>query len=468
MPLAAVTSAPFDASTLSEEVVLHESWRQASKEALSALRREASVVVLGLPGTGKTFLLQSLGQRLRSGGWRVRSLTASQLPDPKLQTDILLADEVDCLPGEALDALRDWSGLFIAAGSPEIAPYLERRACAVVTVTLEPLSPEDVARFVASRLSRAGYRRDLLEPDAVLALSRHSAGLLRLVDMLAGSAMFLAEREGAERVSKRHVDEAAAMRESGDSVRAVEADLARLSRPIPRSTVTPMLARLEPESHSASSSRANRVALGLGGLLLLGELGWVLLPSQHPRHPPELPQHKAALTFPSTSVPLALTIPTQPSVAQPPATPLVPPLAVPPAPFGLPSNATALSLGGSERSAPSTPSRPNESVQAFKGPILNETMNQTGQLSLDIRRSGPSNLTMRFQASAGLIGSGNLIGTITADGRLIATGRLMMGRNPFTASIVATLVGDRLKGTAIFTRPETDSTARSRFDLSRF
>ena len=61
-----------------------------------------------------------------------------------------------------------------------------------------------------------------------------------------------------------------------------------------------------------------------------------------------------------------------------------------------------------------------------------------------------------------------LRGTLIADVRITMPGRLIMGRNLYDATLVATIVGDKLTGTATFVRPEPGSMARSSFSLTRF
>ena len=98
---------------------------------------------------------------------------------------------------------------------------------------------------------------------------------------------------------------------------------------------------------------------------------------------------------------------------------------------------------------------------------MNETLGQGGQLALALRTQGAGPVTAYFHAYAGLIGTGELTGTISPDGKLNLSGRLMMGRNPFDCSLTGTLSGDRLTGSATFVRPGTGSNARSSFTLSR-
>jgi hypothetical protein len=104
---------------------------------------------------------------------------------------------------------------------------------------------------------------------------------------------------------------------------------------------------------------------------------------------------------------------------------------------------------------------------AFRGPIMNETMGQGGQLALALHGQGAGPVTAHFHAYAGLIGTGELTGTMSPDGRLSLSGRLMMGRNPFDCTLTATVAGDRLTGSATFFRTGAGASARSSFTLSR-
>jgi hypothetical protein len=104
----------------------------------------------------------------------------------------------------------------------------------------------------------------------------------------------------------------------------------------------------------------------------------------------------------------------------------------------------------------------------FRGPVRNETLGREGQLSLSFRRpAGAGPVTLRFHASAGLLGTGALTGTISADGQLTATGRLMMGRNPFDCELTARITGDQLAGSASFVRSGRAAVSRSTFLLTR-
>jgi hypothetical protein len=113
-------------------------------------------------------------------------------------------------------------------------------------------------------------------------------------------------------------------------------------------------------------------------------------------------------------------------------------------------------------------SAPRGTDLAFRGPIMNETMGQGGQLDLAIRTQGSTGpVTARFHAYAGLIGTGELTGTISEDGQVRLSGRLMMGQNPFDCSLNGKLAGDRLTGSATFVRAGGGSSAHSSLSLTR-
>ena len=104
----------------------------------------------------------------------------------------------------------------------------------------------------------------------------------------------------------------------------------------------------------------------------------------------------------------------------------------------------------------------------FRGPVYNETMERGGQMSLVITRRGPSEAVgARFEAWGGLLGSGDMAGTLSEDGRLSLSGRLMVGKNPFDCELSGQVSGSTLTGSASFVRSGgVGRVSRSRFTLS--
>lgn len=120
------------------------------------------------------------------------------------------------------------------------------------------------------------------------------------------------------------------------------------------------------------------------------------------------------------------------------------------------------------RAPPATNSSEPGPILSFRGPVMNQTMHQGGKLALQIRRLSNSDVvTIEFHASAGLIGTGKLTGTISRDGRISAVGRLLMGRNPFDCVLRATSQGEVLTGDATFTHAGARRSTYSTFTLAR-
>lgn len=463
----AVADTPFRLHTAPSEAIAHPGWRQARAAVLAALGRGEAVVLLGLPGTGKTLLLQDLAQALRHEGWSVRLVERGDALHPALRADVLLVDEAGRMGADALDRLCATSMPFVLAALPGFTERLAGLPRPVTPVALEPLPPEEVARFVTARLSAAGRPGDMLEPDAVLALARHSAGLLRLVNVLGGAAVFLAELERAPRVSRRHVDEAASMRDGAyeDAAPTAPAGSAGPAEAAaPRDEAPPALRALLP-------ARGRRAVLGAAaaglGIVLAG--GWAVTarrgappPSAQPGGPDRDAERPRDV------------VSNQPPKAQPDERGDVESLA---------GDASHLRQQGEQplrptgRDASPRPDagaspRPRQAVPeasaSYRGAVYNETLGQGGQMSLVIRRRGPPGaVTARFEAWGGLLGSGELAGTLSDDGRLSASGQLMVGRNPFICDLNGRMIGGKLTGAATFVRPRGGRISRSTFTLTR-
>ncbi len=101
-----MAASPFRLRVPPAEAVAHRSWRQAHADALQALSAGASVVVLGLPGTGKTLLLQRLAQDLRARGLRVTEAIGPEALPQTEDWDVLVVDEAGTLTGDGLNGLR--------------------------------------------------------------------------------------------------------------------------------------------------------------------------------------------------------------------------------------------------------------------------------------------------------------------------------------------------------------------------
>lgn len=191
----------------------HPAWQQARAAVLEALDNGSIAVLLGPPGSGKSLLLKELARTLRQAGKSARLIERTEALDGPPGNGILLVDEADTLSPDALATLCAGPAPVVLAALPGFPARLAGNPRPVREAVLDRLQPQDVARYVAARLNAVGRPRNLVEPEAVLALAGHSGGLLRLVNTLGGAAVFLAGLDGSEYVSRRHVDEAASMRD---------------------------------------------------------------------------------------------------------------------------------------------------------------------------------------------------------------------------------------------------------------
>ncbi len=328
-------------------------------------------------------------------------------------------------------------------------------------VQLEPLGPDEAALFVGFRLRCAGRDPRLVDASAVLALSRLSGGSPRQLAALAGVALFLADIERSPVLLARHVEHAlVAARPGGASLQTEPAAK-------PQGGATQASRR----KRALASVRFGAAAASFGALLLVSWAGqravreWSAVPTTGWAVPegaatdhladtaPELPpptQHAANQTDPALDVAQATA-----SIANredvPPET----------SAGRVTAELTPKAISGRD----SADGRP-VSLGSFAGLVNNDTLGLSGKLSLELIRNGaPGVVRARFHASDGLLGTGELSGTLTADGRMSLSGQLSMGRNPFLCRLDATIRGDHITGSALFVRPWGGRVAHSSFNL---
>ena len=508
----AVADPVFQSQIAPEAAVPHPAWQRARAAALEAVFSGDATVLLGAPGSGKTLLLQELARVLRNADQPVRLIRQPAALDGPRGEDILLVDDADDLDADVLAVLCAGPAPVLLAARPSSAERLARHP--VRLVALDPLAPEDVAQFVAARLAAAGRERDLLEAEAVLALARHSDGLPRLVNILGGSALFLAGWDGSPRVQSRHVEEAVALRnDPGDGA------LPPLAAPsLASGTAPPTMAVLPNYSAALVRRRA-----ALGGMAaaagVLFALPWLtqrraagaLLAAQADsghkdagrqelasrdaghqgaggqdvnrhdvaRKPVQAAQSDAgtpSLADKDADNPTAASAADaqfklaeadeMPGLNARPVRPaasvvVAAPVQAEPGRLTVPGHPVAAAPGRNAIAA-------SEAPVLFQGPIFNETMGQGGHVSLVIHRQPATDaITARFNASQGLSGSGVLAGNVSGAGRITASGQLLMGKNPFLCDLSGTLSGNTLTGSASFVRSGSGAIYHSRFTLVR-
>lgn len=160
---------------------------------------------------------------------------------------VLLIDEAQALSDDTLEAVRLLTNLetekfkllqVVLVGQPELdrrlsGPALRQlRQRIAFSHRLVPLSREQVDRYVAHRCRVAGHPGGgIFEPAALALLTRTTAGVPRLVNLLCHKAMMAAYGKGSRTVGRRHMR--AAIADSHEAVTArplVSAVLARRAR----------------------------------------------------------------------------------------------------------------------------------------------------------------------------------------------------------------------------------------------
>lgn len=198
------------------DVTQHPGWRAARDQALATLAAGPGLAALfGPAGTGKTLLLHELARSLRATGRPCHLIGRGDLPFTAGPGEIVLVDEAARIEAATLRRLCASGAAAIVAELPGFEDHLDSFAAAITVVRLAPLQPDEIGAFVADRLARAGQPSDVLTPGAIAALAMHSAGVPRVLNLLARAALFMAASEGTMRVEQRHVDLAIELREGG-------------------------------------------------------------------------------------------------------------------------------------------------------------------------------------------------------------------------------------------------------------
>jgi general secretion pathway protein A len=168
----------------------------------------------------------------------------------------LLIDEAQDLEARVLEELRLLSNLetgtekilqIVLAGQPELEAKLgdpalrQLRQRIALHIRLRPLSPEEVAAYVHTRLERAGAARsDIFTPAAIAHVANVSGGIPRVVNVLCDACLVTAYATGSQQVNDAIVSEAWAdySRLVGDQP-APPASTLPPPRPIPFPTTAP-------------------------------------------------------------------------------------------------------------------------------------------------------------------------------------------------------------------------------------
>ncbi len=218
-------------------------------EGEDMLRLAAQALGLGTDGLEKAQLLDRIERTLR-------------LHANEGRRTLLIVDEAQNLPFSALEELRMLSNFqaggqaliqIFLLGQPEFRTRFQRsekleqlRQRVIATHHLDAMEEEEVKPYILHRLDLVGWQgRPAFTEECWLALYRHSGGLPRRLNTLAGRVLLHGAIEGLERID-------------GATVDMVAADMAQ-ERAIP--DASPPAAKDDPRRHAADAAPAAEPAI---------------------------------------------------------------------------------------------------------------------------------------------------------------------------------------------------------------
>ncbi len=138
---------------------------------------------------------------------------------------VLVVDEAQCIPEDSLEALRLISNLeaesrsliqIVLFGQPELDSLLSQnrfrqlKQRITYSAALTAIDSDSMQHYIQQRMILAGYRgMPVFEENALKLMSKASAGIPRLINIIAQKALFSAFGGGSKKVSAAHVRAAA-------------------------------------------------------------------------------------------------------------------------------------------------------------------------------------------------------------------------------------------------------------------
>ena len=249
-----LTRHPFGRHTPKEALLRHRGFQEALSRLRFTVELDGIAILVSEPGCGKSLLLGELADELTAQAWtvhyfahcsvgpfslinvlakkaglapaRTRGETATRLAEALLEDQrqhLLVLDETHVMPDDALQDVRlltisDFDRkspfLLLLAGQPALEERLaepihhalEQRVTTIAR--LQPLSPEETADYIRTRLKAAGAEQPVFEAAAFDAIYEASCGIPRRINNVATATLIVAAARGRRLVTVQDVHDA--------------------------------------------------------------------------------------------------------------------------------------------------------------------------------------------------------------------------------------------------------------------
>jgi len=199
---------------------------------MERLPAQVETIYLATPSLARDEILHAIADELQLKLSERRTVALRELQEHLIQLYgagrrvVILIDEAHVMPEDTLEQVRLLSNLessrhkllqIVLFGQPELDATLAKASLRQLRdrithgFRMRPLSPPEVATYLAFRMRAAGYRGpDVFAPGAARLLARTSGGLTRRINILADKALLAAYSESSHAITERHVKAAIA------------------------------------------------------------------------------------------------------------------------------------------------------------------------------------------------------------------------------------------------------------------